>query len=61
MGNLFGKPATPAVTPLPEPAPVTPMVDDAAIDKKRKTAMLAQRARSGRASTLLSESNTLGA
>lgn len=60
MGSLFSKPATAAVTPLPAPAPPTPMVDDASIAKSKRLALEKQRARGGRASTLLSESTTLG-
>ena len=65
MGSLFGGGDVPAPAPLPIPeAPkATPMVDEAAIARKKKQKALAVQQRGGRSSTLLSElggSETLG-
>lgn len=65
MSGLFGGgdvPA-PAPMPIPEPPKATPMVDEAAIARKKKQKTLAAQSRGGRQSTLLSElgtSETLG-
>lgn len=65
MGSLFGGGDVPAPAPMPIPeAPkATPMVDEAAIARKKKQKIAATQARGGRSSTLLSElgsSETLG-
>ena len=64
LGSMLGIVEEPAaVIAAPTPAPVTPMPepDDAAVKKARRRSMVAQRQRSGRASTILSDdSETLG-
>ena len=65
MGSLFGGGDVPAPAPMPIPeAPkATPMVDEAAIARKKKQKIAAAQSRGGRSSTLLSElgsSETLG-
>lgn len=65
LGSAFGIVEEPeAATPAPTPAPVTPMPepDDAAVKKARRRSLVAQRQRSGRQSTILSDdtSDTLG-
>jgi hypothetical protein len=61
MGSLFGGDApTPAPIPIPEPQKATPMVDEAAIAKKKKKALVAANSRGGRGSTILSDTETLG-
>lgn len=65
MAGLFGGGDVPAPAPLPVPEPPkpTPMVDEAAITRKKKQTIAAAQARGGRQSTLLSqygESETLG-
>lgn len=65
MGSLFGGGDVPAPQPMPIPEmpKPTPMVDEAAIAKKKKQTIAAAQARGGRQSTLLSkygESETLG-
>lgn len=57
MSAMFSKPKMPkAATPK-----VLPMPDEAQADEARRKATLAQRARSGRRSTILTENDTLGA
>lgn len=62
MGGLFGGGDVPAPAPIPIPeAPkATPMVDEAAITKKKKLKIAAAQQRGGRQSTILGESETLG-
>ncbi len=60
MGKLFGGGA-PKPQPLPPPPPPTPMVDEEAIKRAKKLAIATSQQRSGRQSTILSESDTLGA
>lgn len=67
MASLFGggdsapAPApAPAPLPIPEPIKATPMVDEAAITKKKKKKFAEYQARGGRQSTILGESETLG-
>lgn len=65
MAKLFGgAPApTPAPIPIPEPPKATPMVDQTAIDRKKKQQIAAMQQRGGRQSTILSDlgsSETLG-
>ena len=62
MGSLFGGDAPPTPAPLPIPAApkATPMVDEAAIARKKKQKLAAATQRGGRQSTILSESETLG-
>ena len=62
MGGFFGGGDVPAPAPIPIPeAPkATPMVDEAAIAKKKKQKIAASQQRGGRASTILGESDTLG-
>lgn len=61
MGKLFGGAKTPKQQPLPVPPPPTPIVDEEAIARAKKKELAVQRARGGRQSTILSESDTLGA
>lgn len=62
MGRLFGggDVPTPAPLPIPEPPKATPMVDEAAVRKKKKQKIAAAQTRGGRQSTILGESETLG-
>ena len=64
LGSTLGIVDEPTVTAAaPTPAPVTPMPepDDAAVKKARRRSAVAQRQRSGRASTILSDdSDSLG-
>lgn len=62
MSGLFGGGDAPAPQPLPIPAPpkATPMVDETAVARKKKMTIAAQQSRGGRASTILSDSETLG-
>lgn len=59
LGTAFGIVDAPPVeaTPAPTVAPVTPMPepDDAQVKKARRRSLVAQRQRSGRASTILSD------
>lgn len=63
VGNLFGgdKQSTPA-PPAPSEPTVMPTADDAAVKNAKRKSIAAQVARRGRASTILSdsESETLG-
>lgn len=62
MGGLFGGGDVPAPQPIPvpeKPKP-TPMVDEAAIARKKKQVFTANQQRGGRASTILSDTETLG-
>lgn len=62
MSGLFGggDVPTPAAVPIPEAPKATPMVDEAAIAKKKKQKIAASQQRGGRESTILGESDTLG-
>lgn len=71
VSSIFGggspKPPPPAaVAPIPEPTPVkeapppTPVADEQAIERRKKAAIASSRQRSGRSSTILSDSETLG-
>ena len=64
MSALFGGDApTPQPIPIPEPPKATPMVDEAAIARKKKQQIAAMQQRGGRQSTILSDlgsSETLG-
>lgn len=62
MGSLFGGGDVPAPQPMPVPEmpKPTPMVDEAAIARKKKQKMAATQQRGGRLSTILSDSETLG-
>ena len=64
MSALFGGDApAPQPIPIPEPPKATPMVDEAAIARKKKQQIAAMQQRGGRPSTILSElgsSETLG-
>lgn len=62
MGSLFGGGDVPAPQPMPIPEmpKPTPMVDEAAIARKKKQKMAATQQRGGRLSTILSDSETLG-
>ncbi len=64
MGSLFGGDApTPQPMPIPEAPKATPMVDEAAIARKKKKLIAANQQRGGRQSTILSDlgsSETLG-
>jgi hypothetical protein len=56
-------PPPPAPTVAAEPVPVMPTPDDSAVKQAQRRSKLAQRRRSGRSSTILSdptESDTLG-
>lgn len=54
MSGIFGGDTpTPAPMPIPEPPKATPMVDEAAIARKKKQKMAAYQQRGGRQSTLL--------
>lgn len=56
MGGLTSKPKAP-----PPPPPPTPMPNEEELDKSRRKKMTEQRTRSGRQSTILSDtSETLG-
>ena len=58
-----GEAKAPAPIPIPEPPPATPMVDEAAILRKKKKQISAASTRSGRQSTILSDlgsNETLG-
>ena len=62
MGNPFKSPKAP---PPPEPvkvpeATVMPIVDQTEVNKNRKKAAASASARSGRVSTIMSDSGTLG-
>jgi hypothetical protein len=61
MSGLFSspKPAAVEVPVIPEPT-VMPLADDAAAEAARKKSLAAQQKRGGRASTILSTSDTLG-
>ena len=62
MGSLFGGGDVPAPQPMPIPEmpKPTPMVDEAALARKKKQKMAATQQRGGRLSTILSDSETLG-
>lgn len=62
MSRLFGGGDVPAPTPMPMPEmpKPTPMVDEAAIARKKKQKIAASQQRGGRMSTILSDSETLG-
>ena len=64
LGSAFGiVEEPPVVVAAPTPAPVTPMPepDDATVKKAKRRSVMAQRQRSGRASTILSDdTETLG-
>ncbi len=61
MGGLFGGDApTPPPMPIPEPPKATPMVDEAAIARKKKQTLARTQQRGGRQSTILGDSETLG-
>lgn len=62
MSGLFGGGDVPAPTPMPMPEmpKPTPMVDEAAIARKKKQKIAASQQRGGRMSTILSDSETLG-
>lgn len=62
MGGFFGGGDTPAPQPIPIPeAPKpTPIADETAIARKRKQRLAATQQRGGAASTILSNSETLG-
>ena len=64
MSGLFGGDApTPQPIPIPEAPKATPMVDEAAIARKKKQQLAATQQRGGRQSTILSDlgsSETLG-
>lgn len=71
MGSIFKKPKAPPPPkpielpkyeppPAPEPVPVMPLPDDAAIEKTKKKKIAEQAARSGRASTFLSDNTDEG-
>ena len=62
MGGLFGGGDVPAPAPvqMPEPPKPTPMVDEAAIARKKKQKIASTQQRGGRMSTILSDSETLG-
>lgn len=62
MGSLFGGGDVPAPQPMPIPEmpKPTPMVDEAALARKKKQKMAATQQRGGRLSTILSDSDTLG-
>lgn len=62
MSGFFGggDVPTPAPLPIPEAPKATPMVDEAAIAKKKKKTIAATQMRGGRQSTILGESETLG-
>lgn len=62
MSELFGGGDVPAPAPLPVPeAPKpTPMVDEAAIARKKKQKIAATQQRGGRMSTIMSDSERLG-
>lgn len=56
MGGLFGGDVpSPAPIPIPEPPKATPMIDEAALARKKKKQIAATQQRGGRQSTLLSE------
>ena len=63
MTSLFGGGSvpTPAPAPIPEPPKATPMVDEAAIAKKKKLAMARTQQRGGRVSTILGDEESMGA
>lgn len=65
MGGFFGggdvpAPASFPIPEAPEAPKATPMVDEAAIAKKKKLKIAAAQQRGGRQSTILGESETLG-
>ena len=64
LGSMLGIVDEPTATAAaPTPAPVTPMPepDDATVKKAKRRSIVAQRQRSGRASTILSDdSDSLG-
>ncbi len=62
MGGLFGGGDVPAPAPMPIPEmpKPTPMVDEAAIARKKKQKIASTQQRGGRMSTILSDSETLG-
>ncbi len=62
MGSLFGGGDVPAPAPMPVPEmpKPTPMVDEAALARKKKQKIAAEQQRGGRLSTILSDSETLG-
>lgn len=57
MGSLFSKPKIPAPPPI---IPPTPMPDMTAVDNAKKKSIVAQQARSGRQSTILSDTGGYG-
>jgi hypothetical protein len=54
VGSLFKKPETPVIKPP------TPIADEAAIAKARKSKIVERQRRSGRTSTILSDKESLG-
>lgn len=62
MGKIFGGSKVPAPTVVQTPEPtVMPIVDETLVNRNKKKAVAAAAARSGRASTIMSDTSmTLG-